>query len=232
MSARHLPDVTVVVIDCAAHTLTALALRDTLAQIDPAEVLVFSDQPGLAPSGAHHIYCDHDSREAAFETLWSVVPRHITTTHMLKVEWDGWVLDGSAWDPAWLETDYIGAPWPWHKDRFRVGNGGFSLRSRDLMKHLARFGYAPTHPEDDTLCRQYRPGLEFQGFVWANEESAARFSLEHGPIRRTFGFHDCRNWPRLLSADALRERLEVANDYVRTNIGWMEMASVLGTLAA
>lgn len=218
-----LPDVTVVVIDCAAHELTKLALRETLALIDPGDVLVFSDKPIMIG----HIYSEHSSREDAFKTLWNRVPKYLETSHMLHIEWDGWVIEPSLWNPEWLSVDYIGAPWPWHKGSFRVGNGGFSLRSKNLMQFLDKYGYMPVHPEDDTLCRTYRPTLELQGFSWAKEQDAEVFSIEHGEFRRTFGFHDVRNWPRLLSADAISERLALANDYVKSGVAWRSMVEGL-----
>ena len=128
------------------------------------------------------------------------------------------MLDDSLWDPKWVDADYIGAPWWWHPDK-RVGNGGFSLRSTRLMRFLAahpdKFPVAAI--EDDALCRQYRPALEAEGFRWAPEEIAMRFSFEYTKpaSHGTFGFHDMRNWPWVLDDAALDRRLAVADDYVR-----------------
>ena len=38
--------------------------------------------------------------------------------------------------PPFSHCDYIGAQWFWHNDGMRVGNGGFSLRSRKLLTAL------------------------------------------------------------------------------------------------
>ncbi len=35
----------------------------------------------------------------------------VDTPHMLVVQWDGFVINPSAWDPAWLYYDYIGPIW-------------------------------------------------------------------------------------------------------------------------
>ena len=217
-----LPDVTIVVIDCVAHELTELALRDTLARIDPGDVIVFSDKKIL---GFDNILCQHNSVNEAFETLWYRVPSQLKTSHYLHIEWDGWVIDETLWDSRWLERDYVGAPWPWHNETYRVGNGGFSLRSSILARFLARNRTVLPllAPEDDTLCRTYRPQLEREGFEWATLQEAERFSLEHGPFRHTFGFHDYRNWPRLLDLTTLEARLRAAPDYVKTKHEWQEM---------
>lgn len=217
-----LPDVTLVVIDCAAHELTKAALRDTLAQIDPGDVLVFSNTSQIA---GDYIHCEHSSVAAAFETLWYEVPGYLKTSHMLHIEWDGWVRDGSLWQERWLRCDYIGALWPY--DYLTVGNGGFSLRSAELMSHLffKRDRYPIKSPEDYTLCREYRRRLEDEGFNWASEAAARKFSVEYGDVHPTFGFHDCRNFDRVLNRDELQERLSLANEYVRAKPAWQQLVA-------
>src|SRR5579864_3539003 len=130
MTKVSLPDVTLVAIDCVAHDLTRLAIEDTLREIEPAEILVFSDRPIIGPD---YIECQIDLKQNAGLILWHEVPQHVKTSHILTVQWDGWVLDGSLWESTWLDTDYIGAPW-WYTDGFNVGNGGFSLRSVELTR--------------------------------------------------------------------------------------------------
>lgn len=64
----------------------------------------------------------------------------VTTSHVLVAQWDGWVSGPAAWNPALLEWDYIGAPWPSldaAAGKVEVGAGGFSLRSRRLLDALA-----------------------------------------------------------------------------------------------
>lgn len=218
-----LPDVTLVAIDTVAHDLTRIALQDCFARAHFAEVLVFSDRPDLCGAPSERVIVTEPLRgwQAVNLTWWYDVPKHVQTTHFLTVQWDSWVLNAEAWDPDWLQYDYIGAPWPWH-EIYRVGNGGFSLRSRKLHEHLSRrrLRYPLQHPEDDTLCRIYRPMLEAEGFRWAPESVARRFAFEHGPAAPTFGFHGCFRWPEILSADALSERLSLANDYVKSTVGW------------
>jgi len=59
----------------------------------------------------------------------------------LLVQPDGFVINPDKWDNQFFEYDYIGAPWeqvphsyldPWGKPH-RVGNGGFSFRSKKLL---------------------------------------------------------------------------------------------------
>ena len=223
-----LPEVTLVAIDSVAHDLTRMALEDSLKQIEPADVLVWSDKRAAVPKGARWMTSNCRSLEEVARTLWYAVPSAVRTSHYLLVQWDGWVLDADQWDDRFLLYDYIGAPWPWHETR-RVGNGGFSLRSIELGRFLAN---RPTEfplqgMEDDMLCRAYRPFLEIFAHEWAPDELAEQFSFERGHPRPTFGFHGNWNFPAVLEPEALWQRVECANDYVRSKPEWGELTAQL-----
>lgn len=228
--AISLPDVTVVAIDTAAPDLMREALRDTLSEIDPGEVLVWSNRPiGL---GLDTVPCNAQSLDDALRIRWYEVPLRIKTSHFLCIEWDSWALDGKLWRNEWLGFDYIGAPW-WYDDGLNVGNGGFSLRSIDLARYVAanegRFPYNGGN-DDHALCRWYRPELEKHGFSWATESEAGKFSFEGtAPSGPTFGFHGMFNWPRVLNRDRLLHRIELATDYVRSKPGWSEVLAAART---
>jgi hypothetical protein len=160
------------------------------------------------------------------EFVWHELPRYVETSHFLLVQWDSGILDPAMWHPAFLACDYIGAPWPWHPPPYRVGNGGFSLRSTRLadflLKYAGEFPLVDIH-DDDVLCRHYRPALEAHGFRWAPEPLAERFSIEHGVYRRTFGYHDCRRWPLIWPRDQVEARIAAAPDWVRRNTAFEQM---------
>lgn len=127
--------------------------------------------------------------------------KYIETSHVLIFQHDGFVHNWKVWDNAWLEYDYIGAPW-WYTDGMSVGNGGFSLRSKRLMEIIAiDTGIISHHPEDHVICRVYRKYLENKyGIKFAPLEVAEKFAFEgyrqptkvldqqfgvHGPNPRT-----------------------------------------------
>jgi hypothetical protein len=225
-----LPDVTLVAIDSVAHDLTRLALEECVRRADFAEVLIFTDRPDFSCGAPfEHLVLTEPLRgwEAVNRVWWYEVPRHVYTSHFLTVQWDSWILNPEAWDPLWLQCDYIGAPWPWHH-LYRVGNGGFSLRSQKLHAHLTncRTRYPLAHPEDDALCRRYRPMLEAEGFRWAPESVARRFSFEHGPPDPTFGYHGCWHWLEVMDGEALRARFALANAYVKSTPGWARFEAI------
>src|SRR5204863_2475838 len=103
---------------------------------------------------------------------------YVRTDHCLVVQWDGFVLDTEQWDPAFLDHDYIGAPWPQFSDGHDVGNGGFSLRSRRLLEACTALPFDGEVAEDVLICRLYRGELEERGFRFAPEPLARRFSFE------------------------------------------------------
>lgn len=200
-------NVTLVMIDDVSERMAYAAIEDTARQVEVDHTV------GISRNVTNYE-----------ETLWYGIPSRIETSHALIIQYDGFVLDGSRWNPSWLEYDYIGAPWPWHSE-FRVGNGGFSLRSRRLMNHLAENSaqYPIRSPEDDSLCRYYRPRLELSGFRWAPESVAREFSFERGAPRPTFGFHGLFNFPHVMDYQRLVERIGMANDYVRSKPEWTEL---------
>jgi Protein of unknown function (DUF5672) len=137
----------------------------------------------------------------------------IKTDFVLIVHWDGWVVDGSRWTEDFLKFDYIGAPWPWHETN-RVGNGGFSLRSRRLLEILAADPPEQCHPEDEIICNVIRPWLEGKGIKFADEDTAYRFAIENGsPRYATFGFHGAMNFDRYLSKGEKAIVLELAGKF-------------------
>jgi len=127
---------------------------------------------------------------------------HIATSHALCIQWDGFVLNGGAWEPDFLDYDYIGAVWPQFSDRHNVGNGGFSLRSQRLLRACRSLRFDGSMAEDILICRLCRDELESEGITFAPEAVASRFSFERTrPTGREFGFHGSFNLVRLLAPD-------------------------------
>jgi hypothetical protein len=118
----------------------------------------------------------------------------------MKLAIDGWMM-------IFLKYDYIGAPWKKNLHfladgtNVRVGNGGFSLRSKkilnapsDLNLPFTDNGTGLFH-EDGVLCVYHRKILEENGIKYAPVEIASMFSKERWcPDSKffTFGFHSNR----------------------------------------
>ena len=141
-----LPDVTLVAVSDVALAATARALAISQAGLRFAESLLLTSReppPGLCAT--LRTIEPITSREAYSRFMLRDLHRHIATSHALCVQWDGYVLDPARWDREFLEYDYIGAPWPHFGDAMRVGNGGFSLRSRSCS-NFARSWRSLTRP--------------------------------------------------------------------------------------
>lgn len=111
--------------------------------------------------------------------------KHVNTSHILMTQWDGYVLNGSAWDDEFMKYDFVGAPWFWNNV---VGNAGFCLMSKKLLEELSHEEYE-AHPLDTNICMKYRQQLEMKGFKFAPPDLASKFSVENGPHTGQFGWH-------------------------------------------
>lgn len=136
---------------------------------------------------------------------------HVGRDHVLVIQWDGFMLDAGAWNPALLDYDYVGAPWP-HRPH-PVGNGGFSLRSRRLLEALQDPRIIRLEPEDECICADYRSLLEeSHGIRFAPLELARQFAFELSPPDApTFGFHGFFNFHQALDEGELLDYLDKAD---------------------
>ncbi len=119
--------------------------------------------------------------------------------HILLIQDDGYVINAENWNNEFLKYDYIGAPWPndqvWLEkfiepslqnfvsDIFnenRVGNGGFSLRSRKFLEYSENFTSCEGIGEDLFLTIiNYNKALD-NSIIFPDVEEALKFSTEFG----------------------------------------------------
>jgi hypothetical protein len=159
-----LPRVTLVCVDSRDPTLAAQAIERCRSQIDFGACVFFTDRRKLDRAALARDVEIVDVRLESIEAysgfmLHDLAP-HVRTSHALVVQWDGFVVDAGRWDDAFLDYDYIGAPWPGNPAGRDVGNGGFSLRSKRLLDALARGSFAAGHPEDVCIGVDHRARLE------------------------------------------------------------------------
>lgn len=204
----ELPEVTLVAVTSVALGATVEALRKSMREAQFARVLLLSDTKPAESLGDIGWQCIEPlpSRADYSRFMLHRLGDHIATRHALCVQWDGFVLNGRAWDARFLEYDYIGAVWPHLPGPYRVGNGGFSLRSKRLLDACRDLPFDGSQSEDVTIGRTCRARLEGQGMSFAPEEVARQFAYERTrPMGTEFGFHGAYNLVRYLSPDdALR----------------------------
>jgi hypothetical protein len=192
--------VTLVCIDTANHALALRALARSTAATRYGRVLFITD---AVPDGLRvpeevevATIAPIASRDAYSHFVLKELLPFVHTGHVLLVQWDGYVVNPDAWDAAFLDCDYLGAKWFWHKDAMRVGNGGFSLRSRRLLEALNDPRIELVEAEDTTIGRTFRPLLEREHAIrFGSEALADQFAFEAAyPIGKPFGFHGLFNF--------------------------------------
>ena len=204
----ELAGVTLCCVDTANHALALRAIERSQAGVRFARTLfVTTPAPDVAaPAGVDIVpIAALRSRDAYSQFVLKSLIAHISTPHVLLIQWDGYVVNPDAWDDAFLDCDYIGAKWFWHDDGMRVGNGGFSLRSRKLLEALQDPRISLVEAEDITIGRAFRPLLEREhGIRFATDALADRFAFEAAyPIGRPFGFHGLFNFCRVVPPNEL-----------------------------
>lgn len=227
MERPHLHDVTICCIDTAQPFAALRALKLSLQQCDFARALFLTDQPVTADGITVRLIPRIESGLDYGQLVMRDLVEHIETDYVLLIQWDGWVLDGSRWEDGFRSVDYIGAPWDWHADGMNVGNGGFSLRSRRLFAALAGAGFPPAHPEDDVICRRYRPALEKLGIRFADRAMAGRFAFERSdPQAPCFGFHGAFNFWRTVPAADLSGVLGMLAPQTLRSVGVLDLLAI------
>jgi hypothetical protein len=152
---------------------------------------------------------------------------YFDTDFALLCQDDGYISNHTMWSNDFFKYDYIGAPWPiellnqlmyklekntdlndnqfepklqlenYNPNNYRVGNGGFSLRSKKLSEFTKQFQNKYLNkPEDNIISIYEKEAIEKSGMKIAPVEIAAKFSVESPTelnpsrnINQTFGFH-------------------------------------------
>jgi hypothetical protein len=223
-----LPEVTLFAIDVIHPSLTMEAIEFSCRWVQFAEIIFLTDlnkNPWMRDakldwgsvkrkiSVIHHtetdikVPCprkDHYFLPRDYEMASMREPvLHMKTSHILLIEWDSAVLNPLAWNPSWLDLDYVAAPWPpFHEEGWvpcdghtnNVGNGGFSLRSQKYCKWTRimteQFKDDPALISSDMFpCLNKRPWLEENGVVFAPDYEAMAFSCENRIYAGQFGYH-------------------------------------------
>jgi hypothetical protein len=184
----NLKDVTLCAISSVSIENTLKALKYSMKDINFAEVKFITDHKMNEPD-IEWIECE--KLDYAGYNLFNVneLHKHINTKFVLKIHADGFVLHADKWRDEFLEYDYIGALWAnnpemgWVDER-RVGNGGFTLRSKGLIEAASKYNFpdrlrtTTQWNEDGYFCITYRHLFQEKGFKYAPIDVAKYFSHE------------------------------------------------------
>jgi len=213
-------ELTIAIVDTAFYPLATRSIETTLAITNAKRVLVMSDRDFFPGSEFVKIDPINDKRDYS-RLMLKELGRHITTDRFMVIQYDGIPIDRDLWQDDFMKYDYIGATWPWGPADQRVGNGGFSIRSRRIhelcLQDEMEFdppGYGDNNYMEDThICRLYRGWLESQGMLYAPPALANQFSAEFpGGRFPTYGFHGTLCLPHYLSDDHMKFYIENLSD--------------------
>ena len=210
VNRMYLSHVTLCCVDNRYPNLGFQAIERTCKEMDFAEVLFFTNTDFLVPASHEiknlktiplsHIRNMSDYSHFMIKEL----NQYIRTSHVLTIQWDGFVINSDAWKDEYLKYDYIGAPWPFETGTV-VGNGGFSLRSKKLLEALQDGDIKDIQPEDQCICITNKELLKSRYQIdIAPVELAEKFAFEFSaPLPKSFGFHGFFHFPKFLNDEEL-----------------------------
>jgi hypothetical protein len=176
------------------------------------KIKFLSDQfPSKFFTGLEHIPIKKLDLKGYNKFLIESLNDFIDTQYCLIIQSDGFLINPNLWRDEFFDYDYIGAPWvefmtygvsgekTFHFNKNQVGNGGFSLRSKKLLKVLSTLNFDelnfPHKNEDILICHYLYDYLIDRGIRFAPLEVAKTFSVESPiegmpkNIESTLGFH-------------------------------------------
>jgi len=216
----QLPSVTLICIDSIDATRAIKVLEHCKSMVDFGAVKLLTHIP---VDYEHRVRIKPLNSLIAYSIfMLTKVHEYIDTEHLLIVQRDGWILNPQSFDPTWLQLDFIG---PLFIQYDRVGSGGFSIRSKRLMEHIAtkempQWNWTKKQAEDiQSTISYYEDGVcslqAREGFKIASLEQAANFAqggnLSPAYFReRPFGFH--RTWQEIDFKTGLVDSSDLTKD--------------------
>lgn len=208
----NLPDVTLIATTSVRLPEHIEAIKKCCENIKFGKVILVSHElPKDLPDYVEYKYYPEIRNIMDFNILmFRNVGNFVETSHALFCQDHAYIIFPELWDNNWLDYDWIGAPWPIREnsyiadngERVRVGNGGFSLRSKKLMDFPIQQNIPLVHEqgywnEDGNIACYHRRKFLAHGINYAPVDVAAVFSYENPVpenqnIFRTFGFHKFR----------------------------------------
>lgn len=189
----NLQNITLVGVDCIDLKRLQLAAEISCGDIEFGAVKLLTSIPSDDPRvvKVSKIKSIKEYSDFMIKDLY----KYVDTEFALVFQHDGFVLNAKAWSNEFLKYDYIGSVWD-HLGDLKVGNGGFSLRSKKLLDWLGK-NYEKVgvriHPEDVFISKFARPFLEKEGMKFAPVPVADKFSMEGTETSVSwngeFGFH-------------------------------------------
>lgn len=135
--------------------------------------------------------------------------KYVDTEFCLLIQPDGFVLNADKWNDKFFNYDYIGAPWKPTTPHDRVGNGGFSLRSRKLLEFTRHLIYNGIN--EDGIIAFNKDKLIESGMKYADIDTAYEFSVEDEIPEKEWRRDNCFGFHRYYNYNNFEERSILEN---------------------
>ena len=189
-------NITIICIDGVDPNHGLKALKYSMKHITFAKSIIISHiEPDNVPDNIVFEQIEPLTHDSYSPFVLSNLSSYVDTDYCLLINDDGFVINPELWDEKFLEYDYIGAPWKDYGQLNRVGNGGFSLRSKKLIDFCKHIVPLDGEHEDGAICLRHKHALEEHGCKFAPVDVAMKFSLESRipecdfDLNNSFGFH-------------------------------------------
>lgn len=191
----NLPQVTLFAFCTIDHAAANYAFEYSQRGIEFGDSLVFTDKPEFFPTAKNvHVVAPLKSYQDGCvqhcTQSYNLIPPRLKTSHMLSVQWDGFVLRPDLWDDEFLNYSLLGSlMFDW-----APCNHGFVMFRRDYYECLRKLNLPPTYeacsPCDQIICIRHREAMEKLGCQFPPHDLCRRFARENIlPVEDTFGYH-------------------------------------------
>lgn len=187
--------VDLIIVDCIKPNLADKILNHCKKEINFGRSVIFTSDNLITDNEV--ILIDKINDFNQYSDFILKLSDYLNNDYVLLVQCDGFILNPHLWDTNFLCFDYIGAPFSLNVGKHNVGNGGFSLRSKEFLQFSKKFKTTNGRPEDVFLTiDNYHLALD-EGINFAPTELASNFSFENKIFSNLnyfnthnhFGFH-------------------------------------------
>jgi len=201
-------DVTLVCVDGSDPETSLKALKFSNREISFQNIKLISTSKPVSDLGKIEYHQIPDMSWNGYnDFICNKLSNYIETDFCITIQTDGFITNPHLWSDNFFKYDYIGAPWPdddvWidlqcektrnsyreNDKKARIGNGGFSLRSKKFLEESSKYSSCMGYGEDTFLCNINYKEMIAKGIKFPPVELASNFSIEN-PIKE-LGY----SWP-------------------------------------
>jgi len=161
----NLENVTILSVDCVNPNGALRSIEYSCNNINFKERILLTDSD-IKHDNINVIKIDKLNTVDEYSDFMLTINKYVDSDYVLIVQNDGFVVNHNCWSDIFFKYDYIGAAWSnevswiekqtakkYMTENFnRVGNGGFSLRSKRFLKYSSKFKSCFGFNEDNFLC--------------------------------------------------------------------------------